>query len=298
MAGPGSTTRRGVRITDRRTEERPPGQGNPRAHPSRAAERNDRSAVDDAVVVEEPLEIRFAGDLLATTMRTPGHDHDLVLGFLWTEGLIDSAADVGTVAPCGRLGEPGYGNVVDVAPGPGVAIDPVRVEAARRMTPSTAACGVCGRRSIDTLLDRVPPLSVEVGSVAPDALLRAPEQLREEQPLFGRTGGLHGAAALDADGSILARGEDVGRHNAVDKVCGALLRHGLRDRAQILVVSSRLGYEIVQKAIVARFPCVVGVSAASSLAIDLADRAGLTVAAFAREGRATVYTHVERLAPP
>ncbi len=213
----------------------------------------------DEVVVEEPLEIRVAGDPLAVTLRTPGADADLALGFLFAEGIIESADDVSTVAHCGRPGDEGYGNAIDVTAGPGVALDPERTQGARRGTLTTAACGVCGRRSIDDLLERAGSVDVEV--VVPVSLVaHAPELLRNEQANFARTGGIHAACAIDASGTVLAAAEDVGRHNAVDKVVGALLRakrvgRGARSGAPVLlVVSGRAGFEIVQKAAVARDP--------------------------------------------
>jgi FdhD protein len=259
---------------------------------------------DDEVVVEEPLEIRVGGDALATTMRTPGSDADLALGFLFGEGIVAEVGDVGSVAHCGRPGEEGYGNTIDVAPGPGVALDPERLASSRRGTLTTAACGVCGRRSIDDLLARVG--RIEVGRpVALDILVSSTERLRSEQPNFTRTGGVHAAAALTAAGARLAVFEDVGRHNAVDKVMGELLRRGLVGakassvsddaRPEILVVSGRVSFEIVQKAAVARIPIIAAVSAPTSLAIDLAERVGITLIGFVRDGRLNVYSHRERI---
>jgi FdhD protein len=249
---------------------------------------------DDEVVVEEPLEIRVAGDTVAITMRTPGRDHELALGFLFAEGIIADAGDLGRVAHCGRPDEEGYGNTIDALPGPGVALDPSRLADSRRGTLTTSACGVCGRRSIDDLLDRVGPLSI--GARIPVARIHeSVTTLRARQPSFTRTGGVHAAAILDAGGEALSSAEDVGRHNAVDKAVGALLRDGGRDAAQLLVVSGRVSFEIVQKAAVARIPVVTAVSAPTSLAVDLAERLGLTLCGFVRDGRANVYTHRERL---
>ena len=248
----------------------------------------------DALAVEEPLEIRVAGDPLVLTMRTPGNDPDLAIGFLFAEGIIDGIADVGTVAHCGRPDEEGYGNAIDVAPGPGVSLDPERLSTTRRGTLTTAACGVCGRRSIDDLLARTGP--VPAGSpVALEVVARSTERLREIQPAFDRTGGLHAAAALDVSGALLAGAEDVGRHNAVDKVIGTLLRTGALAGARVLAVSGRVSFEIVQKAAVAQIPIVAGVSAPTSLAVDLAERLGLTLAGFVRDGALNVYAHRTRI---
>lgn len=247
--------------------------------------------IADVLAVEEPLEIRWAGDPLAVIMRTPGRDHDLALGFLLSEGVIASAAEVGTVAHCGRAGEEGFGNVMDVTPGPGVAVD-VEARFTKRGTVMSAACGVCGRATIEDLLARVTPVTTAL-TVDVATLRAAVAALAETQRAFARTGGIHGAAAFAADGTLLASGEDIGRHNAVDKVCGALLREG--KRADMLVVSSRLGFEIAQKAAVSRIPFVVSVSAASTLAADLGTRLGLTMAGFMRGNRMNVYAHGERI---
>jgi FdhD protein len=261
----------------------------------------------DAVALEEPLDIRVHGDTVAVTMRTPGEDRQLAVGFLFSEGLLQCAEDVGGLAYCGRPGDEGYGNVLEVTPAPGLVLDVERVGASRRGTLTTAACGVCGRRTVEDLLALCGPLPP--GPELPASLVaRAPERLEPLQRNFAHTGGVHAAAALDAEGHLLAASEDVGRHNAVDKVVGALvLSHGLRSarasgqrpgsRAALLVVSGRASFEIVQKAAVARIPLVASVSAASSLAIDLAERAGVTLATFVRRGRFNVYTHPERIRP-
>ncbi|MCA9600685.1 MAG: formate dehydrogenase accessory sulfurtransferase FdhD [Myxococcales bacterium] len=248
----------------------------------------------DRVVVEEPLEIRIAGDAVAVTMRTPGHDEDLVLGFLRAEGIVRTAADVGSVVHCGRPGDDGYGNVIDVTPGPGVALDWEK-HAVRRGGLTSSACGVCGRRTIDDLLARIAPVPSDAR--VPGALIaHAMAHLRASQRLFRATGGLHGAVAVAGDGTLLAAAEDVGRHNAVDKVSGALLRRG--EDAPLLAVSGRIGFEIVQKAAAARFVAVAGVSAPSSLAIDLAERTGMVLAGFVRDGRMNVYAGRERIDTP
>jgi FdhD protein len=258
---------------------------------------------DDAIAVEEPLEIRISGDPVAVTMRTPGDDGDLALGFLYAEGIIDSAADVGSVAHCGRPGTEGFGNVVEVTPGAGARLEWERIEATRRGTITTSACGVCGRRSIDDLLEvctLLPPGPV----VERQAVSRAIEEMRTAQGLFERTGGTHAAAVHTARGDRLLAREDVGRHNAVDKVVGALLRQGLVGEGAaggpgapaILAVSGRASFEIVQKAMRARIPVVASVSAPTSLAVDLAIEAGLTLAGFVRGQRVNLYAHPDRIA--
>lgn len=250
-------------------------------------------AAKDAVAVEEPLEIRVDGEPLAITMRTPGEDHRLALGFLFAEGVIKGAQDVGSVTHCGHPGDEGYGNVIDVIAAAGAKLSIERVETARRGTLTTAACGVCGRRSIDDLMARVVP--VPAATVSREMVAHATEVLAQVQQNFASTGGVHAAAVLDFAGKVIASHEDVGRHNAVDKVVGALIQSSKIGQAAVLVVSGRSSFEIVQKAVMARIPVVASVSAASSLAIDLADKCGVALAAFARKGQFNLYTHPERL---
>lgn len=256
-----------------------------------------RRLEDDAIAREEPLEIRIAGEPLAITMRTPGEDHWLTVGFLFAEGVIRALADLGSVAPCGRPGDEGYGNTIDVVPAPGTHLDASAIEGARRGTLTTAACGVCGRRSIDDLLARIAP----VGSLdAPPRISRAilasaPEVLASLQRTFAETGGVHAAAAIDREGHVLAHAEDVGRHNAVDKVVGRLLYDDALASAALLAVSGRVSFEIVQKAAAARIGAIAAISAPTSLAVELAERAGIVLAAFVRGGGLTLYAHAERV---
>ena len=249
----------------------------------------------DELAVEEPLEIRLDGETFAVTMRTPGDDLALVLGLLFAEGLVEGVEDVGSVSHCGRPGT--AHNVVDVVSAPGRPIDPERVLASRRWLTTTSACGVCGAQSIETLLSRLEPLN-DRSFVDPRLVLESLATLSRHQPVFRRTGGLHAAAAFDAAGRVLAAREDVGRHNAVDKVVGALLRSGSRESARLLVVSGRAGFEIVQKAAVAGIGCVASVSAPSSLAVELAEACGVTLAGFVRGESFNVYAHPERLVTP
>lgn len=256
----------------------------------------------DDVAVEEPLEIRVAGETLAITMRTPGDDHELAVGFLFSEGILLDRDGVGSVVHCGRPGEDGFGNVIDVTAAPGTAFDVERTGLARRGTITTAACGVCGRASIDDLLARITPLARERdgGATAAQFSARRLNQwvraLRDRQPLFARTGGVHAAALIANDGNVVATREDVGRHNAVDKVIGRAVLDGLvplDDHA--LVVSGRTSFEIVAKAAAAGVSLVIGVSAPSSLALDVATRAGITLVGFARGEAFTVYANPERI---
>lgn len=241
-------------------------------------------ALDDTddVVVEEPLEIRVSGETLAVTMRTPGHDRELVLGFLWAEGVIASLDDVASIAPCGRTGDPGRENTLEVTPAAGARLRLPDDPGVRRGTLVTSACGVCGRRSIDDLLARCGPVPSPF-SMSPAAIARAVILLRDRQAVFSRTGGCHGAALVTAEGLPVAVFEDVGRHNAVDKVVGSrLLARALPAVGHALVVSGRTSFEIVQKAVAAGVSVVVGVSAPSSLAVEVARRAGVTLVGFAR----------------
>lgn len=257
---------------------------------------------DDALAEEEPLEIRVAGEPLAITMRTPGDDAALALGFLLAEGVLKTRDDVGSVAHCGHPGEEGYGNAIDVTPGAGARLAIERLERMKRGTVTTSACGICGRGSIDDLIAMA---GVVPGGPLLDAAVvaGATALLQAHQPLFELTGGVHAAAVLSDAGAVLAAAEDVGRHNAVDKVLGALFREGRvparrgAGEPAVLVVSGRASFEIVQKAAMAKLAAVACVSAASSLAVDLANRAGLTLVAFVRGGGWALYTHPDRLTP-
>ena len=249
-------------------------------------------AVDDVLVVEEPLEIRVAGESFAVTMRTPGADRALALGFLYGEGIIREIGDVGRAEHCGRPGTPEYGNVIDVLPRPGELLDPERIRAGRRGTLTSSACGVCGREQIEDMMQRCQPINDDRAIQVPMVFF-AQEQMRQSQYVFTQTGGVHAAAAFSETGDMYCCFEDIGRHNAVDKVVGHLLEtHNISEGqgVQILAVSSRASFEIVQKAVVARIPVVVAVSAASSLAVDLAQEMGITLIGFAREKRMVVYT--------
>jgi len=256
--------------------------------------------VPDDVVVEEPLAIRVAGETLAVTMRTPGHDRELALGFLFAEGVLTSIDDVGSIAHCGRTGDEARENTIDVIPAPGARFHlPDEADAhapAHRGTLTTSACGVCGRRSIDDLLARCNPIADRTRF--PRALIpRAADALRGTQPVFARSGGCHAAALVTSSGVHVATFEDVGRHNAVDKLVGSRLRaRALPAHGHALVVSGRTSFEIVQKAVAAGIPVVIGISAPTSLAVDVARRAGVTLIGFARGGDFVVYSAEERIA--
>jgi FdhD protein len=235
--------------------------------------------LEDEVAVEEPLEIRVDGAALAVTMRTPGHDDELALGFLHGEGLIDG---VRQASPPADLA----GNTIEVA-GP-----LLRAPDARSFFTSSS-CGVCGKGALEQVAVHAAPLAH--GPVLERALLAGlPDRLR--QPTFARTGGLHATGLFDAAGELLCVREDVGRHNAMDKVIGWALREGrVPLHPHVLCVSGRLSFELVQKAAVAGAPVLVGVGAPTSLAVTLADDRGLTLCGFARGGRVNVYTRPERV---
>jgi FdhD protein len=255
----------------------------------------------DDLAVEEPLEIRVsrvkpdgrrASAPLAVTMRTPGDDFELVAGFLHGEGIVTSAADVGELTYC-RGGETQEYNVVEARLAPGIPFD---VEALRRNVFTSSSCGVCGKASLESVEARgCRPVEADL-VIGGGVLSSLPERLREGQSIFARTGGLHAAGFFTADGGCTVLREDVGRHNAVDKVVGhALLRRALPASDRVLVVSGRASFEIVQKAVVAGVPVVVAVSAPSSLAVELAARFEVTLAGFARDGGFNVYTGAERV---
>jgi len=262
--------------------------------------RRGRSGAErDLLAVEEPLEIRVAGEPVATVMRMPGDDHRLALGYLYAEGVLRAADDVTTVSHCGRPGTDGYGNSIDVVPASHAVIAWDRLEATRRTGTSTSACGVCGRVAIQDLLQGIAPAPLGA-PVRAARVVAAVAALREHQPAFDVTGGVHCAALFARDGRLVAAHEDVGRHNAVDKVVGALLIHRTRPSPPeplILAVSSRAGFEIVQKAARAGIPIVATVSAPTSLAVELACSAGVTLAGFVRGEGMNVYAVPERILP-
>ncbi|RKS73341.1 FdhD protein [Actinomadura pelletieri DSM 43383] len=246
----------------------------------------------DTLAVEEPLEIRVAGKPLTITMRTPGNDFDLVAGFLAAEGVIAGPDDLATMRYCADTTEQ---NTLDVVLAPGVT--PPDDSMTRAFT-TTSACGVCGKSSIEALrADRPYDVARDPLRVTPELLAALPERLREAQRVFDRTGGLHAAGLFDADGRLLALREDVGRHNAVDKVVGWALRGGrLPLTGTVLLVSGRASFELTQKAMAAGVPVLAAVSAPSSLAVELAEDAGMTLVGFLRGETMNVYAGADRLA--
>ena len=258
----------------------------------------DSASQADFLAGEEPLGIRVDGTALAMTMRTPGDDLELAAGFLVSEAVIRSPADITEIklcdgTACGHADHDGMGNIADVTLAPGVTVP----AGARRNFLTTSACGICGKTSIEDIC--VLPhasLSADTARFAPQMLAALPDRLRDAQRVFSRTGGLHAAGLFSADGELIAVREDVGRHNAVDKVVGwALLGGRLPLTGCVLLVSGRASFELVQKAVLAGVPLLAAVSAPSSLAVDLAEQAGLTLVGFLRGPSMNVYTGARRL---
>ncbi|MDT5147370.1 MAG: FdhD protein [Mycobacterium sp.] len=252
----------------------------------------------ETLVVEEPLEIRVNGSALTVTMRTPGSDFELAQGFLLTEGVIADRDDALTIRYCdGRaddLGGANTYNVLDVTLASGVEAPDVDVT---RNFYTTSSCGVCGKASLDAVrLSGRFPVGEDPATVAAATLKAMPGQLRSAQKVFDTTGGLHAAALFAVDGTILAVREDIGRHNAVDKVIGwALERRRVPLRGSVLLVSGRASFELTQKAVMAGIPVLAAVSAPSSLAVSLAEESGMTLVAFLRRDSMNVYTRADRI---
>lgn len=245
----------------------------------------------DTLAVEEPLEIRVAGRPLTITMRTPGHDFDLAAGFLAAEGIIGGGGDLASMRFCADTEEQ---NTLDVTLAPGV---PLPDASLTRAFTTTSACGVCGKSSIEALrVTRAFDIASDGVRLEPATLAALPDRLRAAQRAFDRTGGLHAAGLFDASGELRALREDVGRHNAVDKVIGWALRRGpLPLAGHVLMVSGRASFELTQKAMRAGIPVLAAVSAPSSLAVELAEDAGMTLIGFLRGETMNVYTGAERI---
>jgi FdhD protein len=247
----------------------------------------------DLVAVEAPLEVRVNGERFAVIMRTPGDDRRLALGFLFSEGIVTARADVTAVDTWPR--DEVLGNRVNVVlDGPAAAAFEERTRERRHVTMSSA-CGLCGRVSIESLARDATPVPV-AWSIAPAIVVGVPALLRAAQPVFDGTGGLHAAALCSRDGTVVAAAEDVGRHNAVDKLVGSMFEAGrLPLGDHMLAVSGRASFEIVQKTCLAGIPMLVAVSAPSSLAIECAEVCGITLVGFARGERFNVYAHAQRI---
>jgi len=257
-----------------------------------------RAEAEDVLAVEEPLEIRITRPVdgervektVSVTMRTPGHDSALAAGFLFTEGLVREREDILQIVPCRS------GHLVRVHLRDGLAFDPSRFE---RHFYTTSSCGVCGKASLDAVRTSLPCRPDEGGPVvAPETIHRLPETLRAAQAAFDLTGGLHASALFSPEGTLLGIREDVGRHNALDKLIGEEWLAGrVPLRGSILLVSGRVSFELVQKAAMAGVPILAAVGAPSSLAVELAEEAGMTLLGFVRQNRFNVYCGPRRIAP-
>jgi FdhD protein len=250
----------------------------------------DCERLSDEVAREEPLEIRVEGRSVAVVMRTPGHDEELVAGFLVSEGVVKSARDILEISQCPVTTE-SRGNVVDVLLGGAV----VNWESLTRHIFSASSCGICGKTSIESVFQRFSPVSAD-WAVSPELIWSLPEKLRAAQETFSKTGGLHASAIFDLEGNLLVMREDVGRHNALDKVLGHALMNGLLplDR-HILLVSGRTSFEIMQKALAGGIPLVAAISAPSSLAVEFAKESGITLIGFLRGETMNVYAGTQRV---
>jgi FdhD protein len=247
----------------------------------------------DVVAVEAPLEVRVNGERFAVIMRTPGDDRHLALGFLFSEGVVTTRAEVADVDAW--PGDDVLGNRVNVVLDGSAAVRIEERTRERRHVTMSSACGLCGRVSIESLARETAPVPV-AWTIAAAAVAGMPGLLRSAQPVFDGTGGLHAAALCSRDGTVEAAAEDVGRHNAVDKLVGSMFDAGRLPLGDlVLAVSGRASFEIVQKACLAGIPMLVAVSAPSSLAIDCAEVCGITLVGFARGGRFNVYTHPKRI---
>jgi len=255
----------------------------------------------DEVATEEPLEIRVVYDCdagpqrqsVAVTMRTPGNDFELAAGFLFTEGVLVERQAIHQIAYCTDADEEQQYNVVNVQLRAGVHFDAERLS---RHVFTSSSCGVCGKASLELVRAVCPRRSAQTGTITPEFILRLPESLRTAQAVFERTGGLHATALFDPNGTLSMVREDVGRHNAMDKVVGAAL---MQDRLPldhaIALVSGRTSFEVVQKALMAGIPVLAAVGAPSSLAVDLAREFGMTLIGFLRDGRFNVYAGSQRI---
>jgi FdhD protein len=256
-----------------------------------------RSIDADHAATEAPLEVRLNNRPFSVIVRTPGADRELTAGFLFSESVVKSAADLGSIE-CGGDSRAGHaGNTVDVTLARQSVVTLDRLLAERRNVTTNSSCGMCGRVTIESLHVDAPPLPVS-WTVAGPTLIELPDRLRRAQTVFDSTGGLHAAGLFTHDGRLEASAEDVGRHNAVDKVVGRmLLARRLPLQECLLFVSGRTSFEIVQKAFLAGIPLVAAVSAPSSLAIDLARSCGMTLIGFLRGPNFNIYSHSERVAP-
>lgn len=270
----------------------------PSPHAARTVQRRKAAAVTeerDDLAVEEPLEIRVEGRPVAVTMRTPGHDEELAAGFLLTEGVVSRREDIVAITPAkAKRGGGAEPNIVDVKLARPEAVDFARLT---RHVFTASSCGLCGKATIAAVQAKSPALTLDVGPrVAGAVLAKMPPTLALAQETFQRTGGLHAAGLFRTDGSLVVSREDVGRHNAVDKVLGQLLLGArIAPSDVVLLVSGRVAFEIVQKALAARVAFIAAISAPTSLAVDFARSSGQTLVGFLRDGRMNIYAGADRV---
>jgi FdhD protein len=246
----------------------------------------------DVLVQESPLEIRVEGRPVAVAMRTPGHDEELAAGFLLSEGVISTPADVFEISACPSQSD--GGRAVDVLVARPEAVDFARLT---RHVFTTSSCGICGKAAADTVLQHFPPLAPDNVRVSAELLFRLPALLRAAQSTFEATGGLHASAVFTHDGELVVAREDVGRHNALDKVLGwCFLNRRLPLDRHILLLSGRVSFELMQKALAARLPVVAAISAPSSLAVEFATTSRQSLCGFLRDQRLNIYSHPDRIA--
>jgi FdhD protein len=254
---------------------------------------------EDHLTVEEPFEIRIGQRSLAVIMRTPGHDHELALGFLLTEGIIQQPGDVLTIEDATEADGLPLANVVNIVLRDNqqdTLQSSQNIPAFQRHFAVSASCGLCGKNSIADLMVTASPIEADDLRIPASVIYNLPEQLRAAQAVFTHTGGLHAAGLFTHTGKLLLLREDVGRHNAIDKLIGnGLLNRTFPYPQHILMVSGRTSFEIIQKALLARIPCIAAISAPSSLAVELADQSGITLIGFLRDHAMNVYTHPERI---
>ena len=248
---------------------------------------------EDWVAREEPLEIRVKGESIVVTMRTPGHDEELAIGFLLAEGVITNSSDVLEIAYCQQGEASLHKNILNVFLSPEVEINLNRL---KRNVYASSSCGLCGKASIESLQNIFEPLNKIETVISVDKILTLAQKLRAKQSTFDKTGGLHAAGIFDRNGELLVLREDIGRHNAVDKILGHLfLKNRIPLEDCVLMVSGRASFEIIQKSLAGRVGIICAVSAPSSLAVDMAKESGQTLIGFLRERKFNVYSHKERI---
>ena len=248
---------------------------------------------EDWVAREEPLEIRVKGESIVVTMRTPGHDKELAIGFLLAEGVITNSSDVLEIAYCQQGEASLHKNILNVFLSPEVEINLDRL---KRNVYASSSCGLCGKASIESLQNIFEPLNKIETVISVDKILTLAQKLRAKQSTFDKTGGLHAAGIFDRNGELLVLREDIGRHNAVDKILGHLfLKNRMPLEDCVLMVSGRASFEIIQKSLAGRVGIICAVSAPSSLAVEMAKESGQTLIGFLRERKFNVYSHKERI---